>query len=101
MKVEVTQKGVFMATGKPGSPEQHVEKGAVLDFPGAKTIPGFLVGKCKVVDAEDDGKTLIAGSAAELEALRAEYEKVLGKKAHPDMKPENIQAAIEKAKGQK
>lgn len=90
-----------MATGKAGEAEQPVEKGTVLDFPKAETVPGFLVGKCRVVGADDGGRTLVAGSTAELEALREEYKELTGKPAHMDMKADNLRAKINEAKAKK
>jgi hypothetical protein len=89
MKIEITENKVF-AAGKDGK-DQPVPKGTILEV---KDFPGHLFGKARIVE-EDPAPGLTTGE--DLEALRAEYEKVTGNKAQPNMKPETMRAKIEEA----
>ena len=97
-KVEITQKGVYMATGKKGQSEQLVEVGTVID---TKTdeVPGYLIGKCRVV-GDAGGKSLQANEP-DVEALYAEYEKLTGEKLPADLKVEDVAKKLEEAKSKK
>lgn len=94
-KVEITEKGVYMATGEQGQAEQPVPVGTIVDTK-TENVPAYLVGKCKIV-GDAAGKVLQMNDL-DVEALRAEYEQLFGEKAPGNMKPENLKKKIEETK---
>lgn len=88
MKIEITEKGLYMAT-KDG--EQEVAVGTVIE---CEKFPDYMAGKARILENSAD-KALTTGE--DIDALRARYEAVTGNKAQANMKPETMLAKIEAA----
>lgn len=88
MKVEITENKVFVP-GEDGK-DKPLPKGTVLDIKG-DTMPSPLVGKARIVSSPE-GKEITV--ALDMDALRARYEELYGRKPDPKSKMETLQRAI-------
>lgn len=93
-KIRIIRGGLFNSQG------QQVPVGTVMEV--SDTFNGWQ-GKWELV-AETKGKTLEPATQPEandgLDALRDEYERVIGEKPHGRMKEETLKARIDEAKGE-
>lgn len=86
--IEITKSGVYNQKGEP------IEVGTKLEL---EAEPRGWVNKYRVV-SDDSGKELHTNDDGEPDGeLAARYEEVLGKKPHPSMKAETMQAKIDEA----
>lgn len=92
IKVEITEGKVYRSTGKEGESPKLIPIGEVLEFKDRDEVPGWLVGKCKVVGNTKD-KSMQTGEPV-IETLRAKFEELAEKKAPKTWGEDKLKAAI-------
>lgn len=92
MKVEITEKGVYDAKGKP------IAVGTEITVKG-DILPGFLIGKCRVIGEKAAKAQAITNPVKTKERMDLEAQADAAKVAYSDeMSDEDLISAIKAAK---